>query len=55
MKNALLALAVLSLLGCLWPAYSYFAGNITRDVLLAQFSFASLGWFVCASWWAYKK
>jgi hypothetical protein len=55
MKTAFLAAALFCLAGCLWSATSHFLGNLPREVFLRQFGIASLGWFVAATWWAYRK
>ncbi len=55
MKRALLTVALLSLIGCLWSAWSYFLGNLPKDAFLWQFGFGTLAWFVTATWWAYRK
>jgi hypothetical protein len=55
MKKALLTTAILCLLGCVWTSWSHFIGNLPRAVFLRQIGFETLGWFVTATWWAYKK
>jgi hypothetical protein len=55
MKTALLIAAILSLVAGLWNAWAFFQGQISRDQMLRMFYLASLVWFVCATWWAYRK
>ncbi len=55
MKTAILTVAILCLLGCLWSSWAYFLGGLPREVFLRQFGIASIGWFVAATWWAYRK
>ncbi len=55
MKKALLTVAVLSLVGCVWTSWSHFTGNLPREDFLIQIQLETLAWFVSATWWAYRK
>ena len=55
MKKVVLGFALLCLGYALYASWAHAQGWLARDVFLRQFSFASLGWFVSASWWAYRK
>jgi hypothetical protein len=55
MRYILLAAAIFCLLGCLWASWSYFLGNLTREVFLQQVGLTTLAWFVLATRWAYRK
>jgi hypothetical protein len=55
MKKALLTVAVLSLVGCVWTSWSHFIGNLPKEAFLMQIQLETLAWFVSATWWAYKK
>jgi len=55
LKHALLAAAIFCLIGCLWASWSFFTGNMAREVFLRQVELMTLFWFVLATRWAYRK
>jgi hypothetical protein len=55
MKHILLAVAIFCLMGCLWSSWSFFLGNLQREVFLSQVQWMTLGWFIMATRWAYRK
>lgn len=55
MKHAQLVVAIFCLLGCLWSSWSFFLGNLHREVFLSQVQWMTLGWFILATRWAYRQ